>query len=580
MAKYHYRVAGETKWQGMSGTAILALVNKTGSGKKIDINSVQIHDQTYIGASQTAGTFPTTVPTMFRLIPVTALAAGDTWTGSKLDTNASAFPSTVQIKTRTAYTPSWVTVSGSHTDATIAVNDVTFTPGSAPGWGTNQFQYLGHTLNIASGGNAGRYRITSNTTTALTIEAPGFQSTDSATGDVQQLSQYMNVGYMKQYSVSGQFWPQATGMGTIERTGGAGMAWVGTSNSSLQRIKVKQGEKIALVPYPLHANMPLSVELSLNVVGSPNRTWVFQTFINVTSETESVFSIDNNSGSGETIEINYIKLVEVGTYDTPYFQLVPLGAIDPVSYSDADKKLTAVKLDTNAPTISSSVCEIFTNSPVLPAGTIPQSYIAEGSAGTPRGYSYLNTKDFLGPVYMTFFPEILSVGGGNAYLGNWTAGTSAWTSRSMRDSNIKGKRSPVSIRGGEQIGIVAGAETATGATAVSQSGWHSYFFAVDFSIEDATTLTVTVLDSSGTPVSGARVYIQKSSDNTQILNDTTNGSGVVTTTYDFPGTDVPVRIRVRKSSTNPKYTPFETLGTITSEGLTATCVIFLDSIVS
>ena len=145
MAKYHYRVAGETKWQGMSGTAILAIVNKTGSGKKIDINSVQIHDQTYLGASMTAGTFPTTVPTMFRLIPVTAITAGETWTGSKLDTKASAFPSTVQIKTRTAYTPSWVTVSGSHTDATIAVNDVTFTPGSAPGWGTNQFQYLGYT---------------------------------------------------------------------------------------------------------------------------------------------------------------------------------------------------------------------------------------------------------------------------------------------------------------------------------------------------------------------------------------------------------------------------------------------------
>jgi hypothetical protein len=50
MAKYHYRVSGETSWQGLSGTAILAIQNKANSGKKIDINSIQIFPQTWIGS--------------------------------------------------------------------------------------------------------------------------------------------------------------------------------------------------------------------------------------------------------------------------------------------------------------------------------------------------------------------------------------------------------------------------------------------------------------------------------------------------------------------------------------------------
>lgn len=579
MAKYHYRIAGETKWQGLSGTAILAIVNKNGSGKKIDINSFQIYDQSFLGATNAAATL-TTEPSMFRLIPVSAISNGTTWTGGKMDTDASAFPSTVQVKTRTTYTPSWVTVSGSHTDATIAVNDVTFTPSVAPGWGTNQFIYGGYRLTIASGGNAGSYRITSNTTTALTIEAPGFQSTDSATGNVERLDSYFTVGYLKQFSVSGIYFSQNIGMGRIGSKGGQGTFWAGGGSTDLQRIKIRQGEKVALVPYPLHANMPLSVELTLTVEGSPNRTWQFQTFLNVITENEAVFSIDNNSGSGEVIRIDSIKLVEMGTYDTPYFQLAPLGTIDPISILDADKKITPVTFDSNTPTLSSSICEIFTNSPVLPPGTIPQSYIAEGSAGSPRGYSYLNTKDFIGPVYMNVFPEIISAMG-SGYLGIQTATamqSSALTSRSMGLSDIKGKGAPITIRQGEQVGLVSGAETATGATAVAQSGWHSYFFAVDFSVEDATTITITVLDSAGDAVSGARVYIEKVSDESEVLNDTTSVSGIVTSTFDFQGTDVPVRIRVRKSSSAPKYVPYETLGTITSSGLTATCVVTLDTI--
>lgn len=579
MAKYHYRVNGETKWQSLSGTAILAVVNKSGSGKKIDINSFQIYPQTFFGASITAGTYPTTVPTMFKIIPVTALGGGTTWTGAKLDTSASSFPSTVQVKTKTTYTPEWIDVWGSLTDGTVAIGDVTFTPGTSPAWTTSQLVYNGCVLNVASGGNAGQYRINANIATALTIETPGFPAAVSTTGTIQQMKHFCNVGVVKNFSVSGNNFSQHLGKGRINgRNNPSGQLWGGTSSTDLQRIKIRQGEKIALVTYPIHTSLPVQIELKLTVEGTPNRTYQFSTFTNLLTENEAVFSIDNNASSGEVIRIDSVKIMELGTFDTPYFQLVPLGPIDPFSISDPDKKLSVTTYDTNTPALSSSVCEIFTNAPVLPQDPIPQSYIAEGSAGVPKGYNYLNTKDFIGPSYMNVFLEGAPIGGNNLYLGNWTAGSSGYMSRSMKLADIKPKGSPISIRDGEQIGLVSGAETATGATAVPQSGWHSYFFAIDMSVEDATTITVTVLDSAGVAVQNARVYVEKVSDNSSILNSLTNASGVVTSTYDFPGSDVAVRIRVRKSSGSPKYVPYETLGTITNLGMVSTCVLSVDSI--
>jgi hypothetical protein len=179
---------------------------------------------------------------------------------------------------------------------------------------------------------------------------------------------------------------------------------------------------------------------------------------------------------------------------------------------------------------------------------------------------------------MTVFPEVTPIKG-IGWQGNSAAGAiSAWTSRSAKYGAITGRSQPIVIRAGEQAGLVSGAETATAATAVPMSGWQAFYIGVDFSIEDATTITITVVDSSGTPIQNARVYIEKVSDRSMILNELTNVNGVVTTSFDFPGTNVPTLIRVRQSSTNPKFVPFETLETITTSGMTATCVLIQDTI--
>lgn len=97
-------------------------------------------------------------------------------------------------------------------------------------------------------------------------------------------------------------------------------------------------------------------------------------------------------------------------------------------------------------------------------------------------------------------------------------------------------------------------------------------------INNSVTLTITVKDESGGNVSGARVAIYKSSDMTELMNITTNGSGVAATTFSY-ASDTPVIIRVRQSSTGAsKYIAVQTSGTITSTGLTTTVTFIADSI--
>lgn len=96
-------------------------------------------------------------------------------------------------------------------------------------------------------------------------------------------------------------------------------------------------------------------------------------------------------------------------------------------------------------------------------------------------------------------------------------------------------------------------------------------------INNSVTLTVAVKDESGGNVESARVAIYKTSDMTELMNTTTNASGVATTTYNYIS-DTAVIIRVRKSSATPKYVAVQTSGTITTTGLTTTVTFVADSI--
>jgi hypothetical protein len=127
----------------------------------------------------------------------------------------------------------------------------------------------------------------------------------------------------------------------------------------------------------------------------------------------ALFTI-TNTGATNDYEVVSFDFQAMGTVTaTPYYQLVPFTALD--TDHIVDPRLDAIdsflKLDTADPSPSSYITALYDCS-LSPLG-VPPSYLAEGSTGSPKGFNYIQTKDFLGPVYATFFPE-------RAYMGTLT----------------------------------------------------------------------------------------------------------------------------------------------------------------
>lgn len=94
-------------------------------------------------------------------------------------------------------------------------------------------------------------------------------------------------------------------------------------------------------------------------------------------------------------------------------------------------------------------------------------------------------------------------------------------------------------------------------------------------INTTVTLTVTVLDEAGDPVSGARVRIEESPGGTLVADGTTNASGIFTdSTYNFGGNQA-VLTKVRLKG----FKNFRTAGTIVSTGLSVGVTFQADTIV-
>ncbi len=496
MAKKTYRVYGSSKWMGLSGNALLALTNKLGSTRKISIQSIEIYNNTCFGHSQVATT-NSPPPQRYHVLRCASAPTGGTDLSiTKLDSAAAAFPATVKVRTGAAYTPTYVQWGATtYTDATVAIGDITFTPGSAPGWIANEHRDAKRYLYVASGGNAGYWPIIANTTTDCTISqiaSGGFVSAGSTSGIIVEEEIIVQSAVLKTFN-------PATTISPVSNYGRLNGKWrpSGTifhvgENSNNQAITIRANESVALVTPRANANMPMFIEATFIVNGTPNYTYKTQFYSFSATET-ALLTIANDSGSGVVVQLTNISISEVGTQDTPYFQLVPISSIDPATFLDADKKLTPVPFDSSFGALSSSICEVFTNAPVLPFG-VPSSYIAEGApaAATPRGFNYLNSKDFIGPTYMTFFPEAsMFKPEVTAFWGTSVPGTFG-THLSQAYSRIKGEHAPIIIREGEAIAIVSGAETATGTTAIGISGWGAFDFAITFSVEPSTQAFVKI----------------------------------------------------------------------------------------
>lgn len=99
-------------------------------------------------------------------------------------------------------------------------------------------------------------------------------------------------------------------------------------------------------------------------------------------------------------------------------------------------------------------------------------------------------------------------------------------------------------------------------------------------ITNAVTLTITVQDASQTVIQNVQTAIYKTSDDTELMNEDTNASGIASESFNYPGSDVDVYIRVRKSSTGAtRYVdPDDIAATITADGLSTTITLYEDEV--
>lgn len=329
----------------------------------------------------------------------------------------------------------------------------------------------------------------------------------------------------------------------------AAITWMGRMNSispkffgfssspynqgGVEDITVKEGESLAVymptVTFP--NSFPLCVTVTLVRSGTPNRSWSGTYFTQCLVPNQSVFSIENTAGSGETITVKSILFEEVGTFDSPYYQLVPVGTINSDSLTDPLASVTALKMDTNYPDPSSWM-KVYKNVALLPLG-MPENAISDGSTGSPKGVNYLKTKDFLGPVWRTMFPEVEGATLHAQPTGNTM--DSFGTQNSHKFADMLVRNSGITLREGESLALVSGAETAVVATAVGTSGWSSWHIAAQVDIEPklVPVLTITGLK----PNSEIRIF--DASTTTEIA-----GSGAEnvtgTFTWEFDPTEHPI----------------------------------------
>ena len=94
-------------------------------------------------------------------------------------------------------------------------------------------------------------------------------------------------------------------------------------------------------------------------------------------------------------------------------------------------------------------------------------------------------------------------------------------------------------------------------------------------INNAVYLNVYVKDRSNSPISYAQSAIYKVSDDTQLMNKDSDTNGLAQESFNYPGSDVPIYWRVRKSSEGAtRYTPAGGTGTITSAGFSVTVTLY------
>jgi hypothetical protein len=336
--------------------------------------------------------------------------------------------------------------------------------------------------------------------------------------------------------------------------------------SGADTLVLRPGEAVALhVPTAAAATvsrMPLRVSATLVRVGNattgvPNRTFTASYFVNVGPPDTGLLTIANTAGSGEVVALAELSIEEVGTYDSPSFQLVPVGSINSDALGDPTRVVPLIKMDSLSPTPASSTLRVLQDVAILPAG-MPENAIADSSTGSPKGVNYLKTKDFLGPVFRTLFPEVEGTNNHAAPSATQVMDNLGHVGHVAAD--LLFRRAGIVLNEGEAIALVSAAETAVLSTAVGVSGWSSWSFGAQIDVESrfAPVLTLTGLKT------GSEVRVFRTSDDVELAGIESSGT-TFTYGYEWDGADTGVYIVVHALGWLPVRYSGQTL---TSAGLT------------
>lgn len=263
---------------------------------------------------------------------------------------------------------------------------------------------------------------------------------------------------------------------------GFNSVWNPPKTTDYEAITLRPGESAGLYVGALNASQVYLVNVTFDVDGGTNYNCA--QYVRAIADNCGPLVLRNDSAS-DVVRLLTIGVQEVGTFDTPYMQLVP-ALIDPVSLADTTSHMAVGQFDSADDAFPGVV---MANALAVPAGGIPVSYIAEGSAATPKGFNYIGTKDFVGPAWRAMFPETAGYGVSAGTLGN-----RCLVGLNNRRGNILGGRSaePIVVRPGEAIALCSAAETATATTAVPVSGWSAFDFGLTMSVQDLVVPTITL----------------------------------------------------------------------------------------
>lgn len=549
--KEQYIIQGKTLWSSTPGNALIAILNKLGSGKKISIQSVQIQTVNSVGnPSLTTGGTNFTAALVHSIPPTFYCLRHNNKFGKevssryvgKLDSNSPSLSSlNVSIEYEvpvfdTDVLTTHVEPSLSYTDSTVAVEDTTFTPDISPSWIANVHRDHERWFYVSSGNNQGLYRIIGNTATALTLDPPLYQA-GATTGSIvkfKDVIRRLKVG--KNFSTATTF-PQFFKNGFLNINRERVSSFFSFVKNS-QPFTIQENESFSIIAPAPTLTTPgiLTVQFYVNT-GINKYAYTVSALVGVVGWNESLLTI-KNTGS-YTVGITNVFFTEIGSTDTPYFQIVPIQSIDAGVLNDPLRlnEFSLVKLDSTFTSDLSQILTIVSDTYVLPYG-VPAVYISEGSSGSPKGFNYLQTKDFLGPTFGTLFPEKVFSKMCATVADNGSSDFGL--SLSLKSFIRPFLKSNIQLLEGDGIAIVSGAETAIGSqfVGIGHSGWGLYQFSVIITIENATTPHLVL---TGLPENSEVCVINAQTD--QILIDEENVSGTFDWIYEYtPGFSVHINI--------------------------------------